>query len=127
MVDTFRRHPLRVVVKGSGNVGKLGIASLDLSSVLQNGQVAAEQQVEGVAEFKDESKQVVGNLKYQITLSWEDSKGGNSSTKEQHMSQNQMLPVQGPGLQSNFEVGDAWAKARLVFALKCLVNGASKC
>jgi len=113
MVDTFRRHPLRVVVKGSGNVGKLGIASLDLSSVLQNGQVAAEQQVEGVAEFKDESKQVVGNLRYQITLSWEDPKGGNSSTREQHMSQNQMLPVQGPGLQSNFEVGDAWARARM--------------
>merc|ERR1712013_296354 len=113
MVETFRRHPLRVVVKGSGNVGKLGIASLDLSSVLQNGQVAAEQQVEGVAELKDESKQVVGNLKYQITLSWEDPKGGNSSAREQHMSQKQLLPVQGPGLQSNFEVGDAWARARM--------------
>merc|ERR1719447_1709257 len=87
--------------------------SFDLSSVLQNGQVAAEQQVEGIAEFKDESKQVVGKLKYQITLSWEDPKGGNSSTRERHMSQNQMLPVQGPGLQSNFEVGDAWARARM--------------
>ena len=111
MIETFRRHPLRVVLKKPGSEGRLGVASLDLSSVLQNGQVAAEQHFEGRADVKDESKLVVGSLAYQITLSREELQGQSLKTREESMLQK--LPSATTGLQGGAELTDAMGRARV--------------
>ena len=111
MVETFRRHPLRVVLKGSGSEGRLGVASLNLSSVLQNGQVAAEQHFEGRAELRDESKHVVGSIAYQITLSREELQG--QSLKNREEGNLQRLPSATTSLQGGAELTDAMARTRM--------------
>ena len=102
---------MRVVVKGSGSEGRLGVASLDLSSVLQNGQVAAEQHFEGTAELKDESKYVVGSLAYQITMSREELQGQSLKTREENMLKK--LPTATTSLQGGAELTDAMARTRM--------------
>ena len=111
MMETFRRHPLRVVAKRSGSEGRLGVASLDLSSVLQNGQVAAEQHSEGRAEVRDESKIVVGSIAYQITLSREELQGQSLKIREKDIPQR--LPSSTTSLQGGAELTDAMARARV--------------
>ena len=111
MMETFRRHPLRVVAKSLGSEGRLGVASLDLSSVLQNGQVAAEQHIEGRAELRDESKLVVGSIAYQVTLSREELQGQSLTTREKDNSQR--LTSASTSLQGGAELTDAMARAKV--------------
>ena len=111
MCETFRRHPLRVVAKGSRIEGRLGVAILDLSSVFLNGQVTAEQQFEGRVEIKDESKLVVGSLAYHITLSREELKGQTLNTREEGVLQRlSSIPT---SIQGGAELSDAMARARV--------------
>merc|ERR1719266_2302266 len=111
MCETFRRHHLRVVAKGSRIEGRLGVAILDLSSVFLNGQVAAEQQFEGRVEIKDESKLVVGSLAYHITLSREELKGQTLNTREEGVLQRlSSIPT---SIQGGAELSDAMARARV--------------
>ena len=111
MMETFRRHPLRVVAKSLGSEGRLGVASLDLSSVLQNGQVAAEQHIDGRAELRDESKLVVGSIAYQVTLSREELQGQSLKTREKDNCRR--LTSATTSLQGGAELTDAMARARV--------------
>jgi len=111
MMETFRRHPLRVVAKSLGSEGRLGVASLDLSSVLQNGQVAAEQHIEGRAELRDESKLVVGSIAFQVTLSREELQGQSLKTREKDNCQR--LTSATTSLQGGAELTDAMARAKV--------------